>query len=348
VTPLEQRIRDSIRVNGPMPVSLYMLMCLHDPAHGYYATRPGLNHDFTTAPETSQVFGELLGLWAAHEWVEMGSPPMFWLMELGPGRGVMMADMLRAGRAVPGFLDAARIALVEASPVLRGAQQDVLAGHDHIYLNEFEDLPPGPAIILGNEFLDCMAIRQFIRDGNGWRERAIGLSGADRLSFGIGAPVTPPAGVIPVGDHLEVAAGLESFTESLARRFRRDPGRCLLIDYGPDDRSPGDTLRAYKAGAQMDPLAEPGACDLTADVDFPRLRRLSESEGLTVHGPLSQGYFLTRLGATERARALARANPEKSDEIHEAVRKLIAPEHMGARFKAMCLVPHNSPTPAGF
>ncbi|MDZ4759490.1 MAG: SAM-dependent methyltransferase [Alphaproteobacteria bacterium] len=348
MTPLEQRIRDTIRVNGPMPVSLFMLMCLHDPSHGYYAVCPGFNRDFTTAPETSQVFGELIGLWAAHEWTSLGSPSPFWLIELGPGRGVMMADMLRAARAAPGFLDAARVALVEASPALRREQDERLTAYHVQHFSDLDAVPPGPALIVANEFLDCLAIRQYVRDGNRWRERAIGLSGAGRLSFGIGMPADPPGDVIPVGDALEVSPGLESFSEIVARRFRADPGRALVLDYGPDDRSPGDTLRAYRVGAQVDPLDEPGACDLTADVDFPRLRRLCESEGLAVHGPLQQGYFLTRLGALERGRALAAANPASAEEILAGVRKLTAPEHMGARFKAVCLAPHGSPAPAGF
>jgi NADH dehydrogenase [ubiquinone] 1 alpha subcomplex assembly factor 7 len=348
VTPLAQRIRDSIRANGPMPVSLYMLMCLHDPQHGYYATRPALNVDFTTAPETSQVFGELVGLWAAHEWLQMGSPAEVRLVELGPGRGVMMSDMLRAGRAVPGFIDAIRISLVEASPALRLEQQNRLAGRSAEFFHGLEEVPPGPAIILANELLDCLAIRQYLRDGNGWRERAVGVDTQDRLVFGVGLVAELPPQVIPVGDQVEYAPGLDALIEIIARRFRRDPGRALLIDYGPEDRSPGDTLRAYQKGTQVDPLADPGACDLTADVDFPRLRRLALSEGLTVHGPMRQGYFLTRLGAWERSKILGSSNPARAAEIAAGVAKLTAPEDMGARFKVVCLTPHGAPTPAGF
>jgi len=331
-----------------MPVSLYMLMCLHDPAHGYYATRPAFNVDFTTAPETSQVFGELLGLWAAHEWMAMGSPSPFWLIELGPGRGVMMADMLRAGRAVPGFIEAAQVTLIEASPALREEQSERLSDYTITHSDSLDAVPAGPCIIIGNEFLDCMAVRQFVRDGNGWRERQIGFSGANRLAFGIGPSAELPSNVLPVGDHVEVAPALETFVESVARRFRHDPGRALLVDYGPDDRSPGDTLRAYRQGAQVDPLADPGACDLTADVDFGRLGRICASEGLAVHGPMQQGYFLTRLGAWERTRALAAANPERADEITAAVTRLVAPEDMGALFKAVCLAPVAAAAPPGF
>jgi NADH dehydrogenase [ubiquinone] 1 alpha subcomplex assembly factor 7 len=331
-----------------MPVSLYMLMCLHDPRDGYYATRPALNVDFTTAPETSQVFGELLGLWCAHEWLQMGSPAEIRLIELGPGRGVMMSDMLRAGRAVPGFIDAVRICLVEASPALRLEQQNRLVGRRIEFFHDLEDVPPGPAIIVANEFLDCLSIRQYVRDGNGWRERAIGVNSEDRLVFGVGLSAELSPQLIPVGDQVEYAPGLDALIEMIARRFRRDPGRALIIDYGPEDRSPGDTLRAYKAGQQVDPLADPGACDLTADVDFPRLRRIALSEGLTVHGPMRQGYFLTRLGAWERSKILGKSNPARAEEIANGVTRLTSPEDMGARFKVVCLAPHGAPAPAGF
>ena len=344
---LKDRIRDAIRAGGPMPVSLFMLMCLHDPEHGYYATRPGFNQDFTTAPETSQVFGELIGLWAANEWRTMGSPDPFWLVELGPGRGAMMSDLLRAGRAVPGFLQAARIAVIEASPALRREQQIRLAGRDLTCLDDLAEVPAGPSIILANEFLDCLAVRQYIRDGNGWRERQVGLSG-ESLTFGIGPPAELPPDLLPVGESVEYAAGLGTLAELIAQRFRQAAGRALFIDYGPEDRSPGDTLRAYRLGAQVDPLIDPGACDLTVDVDFPRLRRLCLAEGLSVHGPLQQGYFLTRLGAQERGRKLAACNPSRAHEVLEGVRRLTDPGEMGERFKVVALAPHDAPTPAGF
>jgi NADH dehydrogenase [ubiquinone] 1 alpha subcomplex assembly factor 7 len=348
VSALRQRISDAIRANGPMPVSLYMLMCLHDPRDGYYATRPGLGADFTTAPETSQVFGELMGLWAIHEWVAMGSPSPFWLAELGPGRGVMMADMLRAGRSAPGFLDAARVALIEASPALKQVQLDRLAGHRISHFAELGDIPPGPAIIVANEFLDCLSVRQFVRDGKGWRERQVGLDGPGSLRFGLGPPAQLPPTAMPAGDEVEVAPGLDSIADALAQRFRRHDGRALFVDYGPEDKSPGDTLRAYRAGQQVDPLSAPGECDLTADVDFQRLRRLAETEGLAVFGPQAQGGFLTRLGAKERARSLSAANPERTQEVLAGVNRLISTTEMGSRFRAICLAPLDTKLPPGF
>ncbi|RYY98778.1 MAG: SAM-dependent methyltransferase [Alphaproteobacteria bacterium] len=348
MTDLRTRIVEAIRANGPMPVSLYMLMCLHDPRDGYYATRPGFNQDFTTAPETSQVFGELAGLWAAHEWMKLGAPPKFWLIELGPGRGTMMADLLRAAHSVKGFAEAAQIALIEASPALRDQQKHLLSRYTIQHFDELDSVPPGPSIIVANEFLDCLAVRQYARDGNGWRERQVGLDKDGNLAIGIGPPADLPEDVIPVGDHVEVAPALGTMISSVATRFRQHPGRALFLDYGPDDRSPDETLRAYKAGEQINPLAEPGASDLTADVDFPRMRRISESEGLAVHGPIQQRYFLTRLGAKERAEQLIAANPRRAEEIARAVDKLVSPEQMGARFKAIALTPYGADTPPGF
>jgi NADH dehydrogenase [ubiquinone] 1 alpha subcomplex assembly factor 7 len=349
VSALRARIVEAIRVNGPMPVSLYMLMCLHDQREGYYATRPGFNQDFTTAPETSQVFGELLGLWAAHEWLALGKPPKVHLIELGPGRATMLADMLRAASSVPGFLDSTDIALIEASPELRRVQADRLGAYRIQHYDDLDAVPAGASIIVGNEFLDCLAVRQFVRDGNGWRERQVGLD-ADgaTLRFGIGPPEDLPADVIPVGDHVEFAPALNTLVSSIARRFRQAAGRAHFIDYGPADRSPGDTLRAYRAGQQVDPLADPGASDLTADVDFPRLRRICESEGVATHGPISQNYFLTRLGARERAQYLSKANTARADEIRDAVQKLVSPTEMGERFKAIALTPHGATAPPGF
>lgn len=348
MSALKDRIRAAILADGPMPVSLYMLMCLHDPQQGYYATRPALGRDFTTAPETSQVFGELLGAWAVHEWRAMGAPPSFHLVELGPGRGTMMRDMLRAAGRDASFMAATKLWLEEASPALRQVQAEALEAYAPVFAGGIEKIPDGPAIIIANEYLDCLPVRQYVRDADGWRERAVGIDPATReLRFGVGGPVQLPPGVTPESDEAEAAAGLETLASMLAMRFAKQPGRALFIDYGPANHAPGDTLRAFREGQQVDPLAAPGECDLTADVDFGRFARVCENKGLAVHGPVEQGYFLDRLGAQARAEQLARANPARADEIAAGVRKLTARDEMGARFKAIC-VGSKGPAPAGF
>jgi NADH dehydrogenase [ubiquinone] 1 alpha subcomplex assembly factor 7 len=348
VSALKQRIAEIISRDGPMPVSLYMLMCLHDPRDGYYATRAGFNRDFTTAPETSQVFGELIGLWTAQEWLAAGKPARQNLIELGPGRGTMMRDMLRVARSVPDFMAALDVTLVEASPLLRATQTEALASHRIQHIDNFDSAPPGPAIIVGNEFLDCLPIRQFVRKDSRWHERQVGLNASGDLMFGLGPPADLPPSLSPVGDEVEYAPALETLVDALSRRFAKNPGRALLIDYGPAEGSPGDTLRAYREGRQVDPLADPGTSDLTADVDFRRLRRLAEAAGLSVHGPVSQGSFLTALGAREREQALKTSNPARAAEIAQMIDKLVSPDEMGERFKLISIGSPGLGPPAGF
>ena len=348
VSGLRSRIAEAIRADGPMPVSLYMLMCLHDPQHGYYATRPAFNQDFTTAPETSQVFGELIGLWAAHEWLAMGRPAPCHLIELGPGRGVMMSDALRAGASVPGFSDAVRVSLIEASPALRKEQSARLFQREVHHADDLDAVPYGPSIILANEFLDCLPIRQFVRSGVGWRERQVGLDKSGNLVFGLGTPVALPDNVTPTGDEVEAAPALETLAAAIARRLLAHPGRALIVDYGPTDHAPADTLRAYRSGQQLSPLADPGASDLTADVDFARLVRLCKAQGLGIHGPVPQSDFLIRLGALQRADTLSRANPERAQETRAAVNRLVEPAEMGARFQVLAITSPDAKTPPAF
>lgn len=348
MSALKQRIAEIISRDGPMPVSLYMLMCLHDPRDGYYATRAGFNRDFTTAPETSQVFGELMGLWAAQEWLAAGKPARQNLIELGPGRGSMMRDMLRVAGSVPDFMAALDVTLVEASPLLRAMQTETLAGHSIRHADNLDQAPEGPAIIVANEFLDCLPIRQFVCKNGRWHERQVGLNASGDLRFGLGPPVELPPGLSPAGDEVEHAPALETIVETLALRLRGSRGRALLIDYGPAKSLPGDTLRAYRDGRQVDPLADPGTSDLTADVDFGRLRQLAQAASLSVHGPVSQGSFLTALGARERERALISSNPARAAEIAQMIDKLVSPDQMGERFKLICIGSPGLGPPAGF
>jgi SAM-dependent MidA family methyltransferase len=350
VTRLEQRIREAILSDGPMPVSLYMTMCLHDPRDGYYATRAGFNRDFTTAPETSQVFGELLGAWVAHEWQAMGSPSPFYLCEMGPGRGTMMADMLRAARGAPGFLDAMKLVLVEASPMLKALQAEKLVAFAPEFVDNLESLPPGPAIIIGNEYLDCLPIMQFVRRDVSWHQCLVGLGEPDGLQWGMG-PVTGAPGY-PASENTvyEVAPGMRTLVEVLAARFATHPGRALFIDYGSED-PPNNTLRSYKDGKQLHPLAEPGASDLTADVDFGHLKKLAQEAKLAVHGPTPQLAFLYELGFAERVKALATANPDRSAQIIAAANELVDERRghgMGLRFMAICLASAGTAKPPGF
>ncbi len=347
MSDLTERLQRTIRHDGPMSVAAFMAMCLHDTQDGYYATRPGLGRDFTTAPEISQVFGELLGLWVVHEWRGLGAPDPFHLIELGPGRGAMMDDMLRAASGSEDFIAAMRLCLVEASPALQQEQASRLAAHNPAHYASLEDCPEGPSIIVANEFLDCLPVRQFVVDGGKWRERQIGLNDDGELVFGVG-PAIDPQFDIGDADSVEIAVGADALVETLANRFKAHPGRALFIDYGPLDSHPSDTLRAFKEGQQLHPLAEPGLCDLTADVDFQQLTAVAKAAELEVAGPVTQGAFLMSLGVAQRVEQLARTNPERSAEVVGAVEKLVAPDEMGERFKLVCLSSGGFGEPVGF
>jgi NADH dehydrogenase [ubiquinone] 1 alpha subcomplex assembly factor 7 len=331
-----------------------MAACLFDPAHGYYATRPrlGADGDFITAPELSQMFGELIGAWCAHEWAALGAPEAFHLIELGPGGGALMSDVLRAGRAAPGFLDAARIHLVETSAPLRAAQAERLAGVDIAWRERLDDVPQGACLIVANEFLDCLPIRQFVRKEDGFRERLVGVDAGGGLALGLGArlPQAPVAGdaTLPVGAVLEFAPALPAFVEQLAERLRAAPGRALFIDYGYAEPEGADTLQALRGHRKEPPLAAPGEADLTAHVDFGALVRMARAAGLDAAGPLSQGAFLASLGLGARAATLARANPLRTERISREVARLTGEAEMGALFKATCLSSPGLAPPAGF
>lgn len=306
-------------------------------AAAYYAQRAGLGRDFTTAPEMSQAFGECLGLWSAVTWQAMGAPTRVIWAELGPGRGTLMADALRAVREVmPGFAAAAELHLVEASPLLRAEQARRLHASWHA---RAEDLPSGPMILLANEFFDALPIRQFVKRAEGWRERWV--EG--------GAFVEQPcdhAGDAPEASVRELCEAGEALAGWLARRVARDGGAALILDYGPAESGFGDTLQALRDNARADPLASPGEADLTAHVDFGALARAATRAA--VHGPLPMGLFLQRLGLMARSAMLARAAPAQAGSILAAAQRLVAPEGMGRLFKAMALAHPALPTPAGF
>lgn len=349
---LKERLIRLIETGGPIPVSTYMQLALHDRQDGYYATRPGLGTDFITAPETSQVFGELLGLWAVHEWRAMGEPDAFCLVEIGPGRGVLMQDALRMAFVAGGkaFADAMRLYLVEASPTLRDLQVERLAIYEPQFAEQPSEVPALPTIILANEYLDCLPARQFRRDGEEWRECVVGLDADGALAFGLAADGrAAPEGTAATAACVEVQTGLDILIAELATRAGRGaPVHALFIDYGPTDSAPGDSLRAFQQGKQVSPLHAPGETDLTVDVDFGRLKRLATAAGLAVHGPTPQGMFLLGLGAQARLNQLVKANEENAEAIFNAAQRLIDPKDMGNRFKVICISSQGLPKPAGF
>ena len=352
MTALGALIRRRIAEAGPMRLDAYMALCLGHPQHGYYATRDplGAGGDFVTAPEISQMFGELVGAWTAQVWLDQGRPAPFVLAELGPGRGTLMRDALRATTTVAGFRDAAAVWLVETSPALRARQAATLEGVDVRWAGEVAALPEAPSVVIANEFLDALPIRQFQRADALWRERLVGIEG-DGLGFVWGA-ARPDAGLdarfplLADGGIAEVNAAAEAVTAALGARIARAGGAALLVDYGGWEGS-GDTLQAVAGHAPADPLAAPGAADLTAHVRF---RPLAEAaRPVRAHGPVPQGIFLERLGITGRARALARGRegPEL-EAIVAAHRRLTHPAEMGHLFQVLALAPEDAPPPPGF
>ena len=353
-------LRARIASQGPLPVSVFMMEALFDPMAGYYATRDpiGAGSDFITAPEISQMFGELLGLWTAQCWQDMGAPESLVVAELGPGKGTMMSDMLRAARAVPGFASALRVSLVEASAALKMVQGQTLAraGVPVGWARSLEAIPAGPAIILGNEFLDCLPVRQAVRVDGQWRERCVGLHPDDdsRFAFVTGPaiagddPFLPDAlRDSPDGTLVELRPGDAQVIDALAARFSSYPGHALFIDYGPSASEPGDTLQAIRGHTKVHPLDAPGTADLTARVDFGTLARRARSAGLDVYGPAGQGTFLKGLGMEQRAAALAASRPDQRGVIARQLHRLTAPEEMGALFKVIALSAPGMPAPPG-
>ncbi len=349
---LAQRIARS----GPVSVATYMAECLLHPKFGYYCTQEpfGAKGDFTTAPEISQMFGELLGLALAQSWLDQGQPAPFLLAELGPGRGTLMADILRATRVVPGFHKAAHIHLIEASPGLRARQKARLQSIECPAVNWHDsigDLPELPLYLVANEFFDALPIRQFIRTGNGWCERHVGLRD-DHLVFEAGTEKPVEALSFRLedtrpGDMVETRPAATDVVREITARIAARGGVAIITDYG-DWRSLGDTLQAMKNHAHVPVLETPGQADLTAHVDFEALAKAAES-GTSFTRLTPQGIFLERLGITERARALASQLREEALENHVlAHRRLTHPEEMGTLFKAMAFHRTNTPLPPGF
>jgi NADH dehydrogenase [ubiquinone] 1 alpha subcomplex assembly factor 7 len=358
VTALFDLIAKRIRRRGPLSVAEYMELALAHPQHGYYRTRDPLGRqgDFVTAPEISQIFGELVGLWCADTWERMGRPDPVLLAELGPGRGTLMADALRAAEVRPAFRRALRVHLVETSPVLRAAQKKTLGDAPSWHATS-ETLPRGPLLAIANEFFDALPAHQFVQTESGWRERVVRLDpSGDGLSFGLAGRATKAQPLVPtrlaeapVGTQWEVSPTALVIAGQLARRVADDGGAALVIDYGHVLGGSGETLQAVRGHQQHEPLTEPGTADLTTHVDFAALADAAAVAGAVSHGPVTQRAFLRALGLELRAAALLKAaSPAQAPLVESGAQRLIEPGGMGTLFKALAIAHPKLSDLAGF
>jgi NADH dehydrogenase [ubiquinone] 1 alpha subcomplex assembly factor 7 len=354
VSPLERLIRDRIARDGPMRVADYMAICLGHPDHGYYMTRDplGARGDFVTAPEVSQLFGEMIGGWLAQLWLAAGRPAAT-VVEFGPGRGTLMADALRVAGRVPGFTEATELWLVETSPVLRAAQAGMLGAYRPAWAERLAEVPEDRALLLvANEFFDALPIEQHLRLDQGWQERVVDLRDG-RLAFGLAAArasalLDARFPGLPEGCLVESRPVAEAVAGEIGRRLAARGGAALMIDYGAWDGT-GDTLQAVARHGHADPLATPGEADLTAHVRFRPLAEAAAAAGARPWGPVTQGVLLERLGVTERARRLAAGlEGEALERLVAGHRRLTHPDEMGHLFKTMALTDPRAPSPPGF
>ncbi len=372
MSELGDRIKARITEQGPISVAEYMAQCLLDPTLGYYPTRDplGSDGDFITAPEISQMFGEVIGLWCIQSWHDMGRPQRLNLVELGPGRGVMMSDILRTASLDKGFRAALSVTLIEASAALEAVQAKTLAsaGVSVNWAKDLSEVPPEPTLIIGNEFLDCLPIRQFIQKDifagrAGWHERLVALDKNDRLSFGfdpiaISATVQAelPAEITDarLDDLLEISPSARQIIDQIASRFAEIPGRALFIDYGPETTEFGDSLQALKRHKKVGVFSDPGNTDLTARVDFAALQEMAQAQDLALNLPVTnavpQRIFLSKLGIEMRAVALSKSstNPDTRAKIARQLHRLMDSAEMGDLFKAICFQSGGLPLPLGF
>ena len=355
MSELETHVRTLIADDGPITVERFMELALGHPEHGYYMNRDpfGASGDFTTAPEISQMFGELIGLWAAEVWATMGRPNPLRLIELGPGRGTLMSDALRAARVSPEFRAALDVTLIETSPTLAEIQHETLltAGAPIAWAPTLTEAPEGPAVFIGNEFLDALPVRQYVRNHNRWRERVVWVDRSGALAF---APGRQPEPFIHAqgeeGDIIETCPAAHRLVYELAGRLARQGGVALFIDYGHSVTTIGETLQAVRAHRIADVLAQPGECDITAHVDFAAMARTARAAGAAIYGPIDQGDFLREIGLETRAQALSERSPDRAGEFEQARRRLMGKDggEMGALFKVMAIAHRDLPPPPGF
>jgi len=361
ILPLETEIRRRIAVAGPMPVAEYMALCLADSEHGYYTTRDplGARGDFITAPEVSQMFGEMIGLWMAATWKQMGSPENLRIIELGPGRGTMMKDALRAAKVMPDFLKAVVLHLVEISPALEAQQQRTLEplSMPMFWHPALIDVPPGPAIVLANEFFDALPVHQAVKTEHGWHERQIEVDSTGNLAFTIAPDPIPqldrllPPALRNAPDASIFEWRADNVAMELGKRLTRDGGAALVIDYGHAQSAIGDTFQAVGRHAYADPLSAPGSIDLTAHVDFQALAKAVEAMGASGYGPVTQSQLLRRLGIMTRATSLkSKAAAGVAADIDAALKRLISEgaAGMGVLFKAAAFAHPALGVPPGF
>ena len=336
-----------------------MAEALGHPEHGYYMRGDplGASGDFITAPEISQMFGELIGLWCAVVWRTMDRPTPVRLVELGPGRGTLMADALRAvARTAPEFGAAIDPHLVETSPPLRAAQREALGDTPAAWHDDIARVPAGPALVIANEFFDALPVHQFVRAGGGWRERLVAFDPAKGVfCFQPAAAETPALAMIPPalrgggeGDIVEIRPAAREIAAAIARRIGAHGGAALVVDYGHARSAAGDTLQAVRGHRHADPLTAPGQADLTAHVDFQALAEAASEAGAALHGPVTQGAFLTALGIEARRDRLASATPDMAEGIRRDCRRLIDASEMGSLFKVLALAHPDQPEPPGF
>jgi NADH dehydrogenase [ubiquinone] 1 alpha subcomplex assembly factor 7 len=351
LSDLRATLAAEIRARGPLSVAQFMELAS---AHYYERRDPlGKAGDFVTAPEVSQMFGEILGLWLAQAWTGCGRPAPARLVELGPGRGTLISDLLRAGGRVSGFRAALSIHLVERSPRLRELQAQRLAEIEATWHERFEEVPQGPLFLVANEFLDALPVHQLVRTAQGWVERRVALAADDRLVFVLDDQPSKLARSLPdaaPGTIAELSPARERLVRQIGERIAVAGGIALLVDYGAATGDPtGDTLQAVQGHARADPLAAPGDVDLTAQVDFRALAGAAAAGGAAVFGPVPQGTFLRAFGIEARALQLReRARPEQRRNLRAGLFRLTDPAAMGELFKVLVLAGPDDPLPPGF